>query len=408
MHIFTILQILAFLITGPNRLQAEPPDQFKSKADSLAQMIIIADGHIDLPYKMRAYEEGWEAYLQLLDQNMPFDEFDLPRAVAGGLNAPFMSIYIPPTYQETGGAKALADSLIESVESIVNTYPENFALAANPHDVEANFKAKKISLPLGMENGAGIEGDLENLQYFFDRGIRYITLTHGKDNRIGDSSYDTTRTWNGLSPFGRTVVEEMNRLGIMVDVSHVTDETLFDVLAVSKAPVIASHSSCRYFTPGWERNLPDKGIRAIAENGGIVMINFGSNFLQASSMKAELEIKAALADSGADINRKNINAYIAANYDEHPIYASVGAVADHIDYVKNLVGIEHIGLGSDFDGLGDTLPVGLKDVSDYPNLLAELLRRGYTEAEIKKICWENLKRVWQEVLDGAEVEVVER
>jgi membrane dipeptidase len=375
------------------------------KADSLAHAIIITDGHIDLPYRLRSKgvqlinEENGK---QVIDAGK--GEFDYERAKKGGLDAPFMSVYIPARYQETGGAKALADSLIDLVESLAITYPEKYALAGSPAEVENNFREGKISLPMGMENGAPIEDNLENLRYFFDRGIRYITLTHGKDNTISDSSYDTTRTHNGLSDFGRSVVEEMNRVGIMVDVSHISDSAFYDVIEVTNVPVIASHSSCRHFTPGFERNMSDDLIKVLAQNGGVIQINFGSTFLDSISresydtrnenLRKVLEEKELSGDDPAarqikeDFNKEN------------PFkYTDVYRAADHIDHVVKLAGIEHVGLGSDYDGVGDTLPEGLKDVADFPNLIAVLLERGYSDEDIAKICYKNVFRVWNEVLD---------
>lgn len=180
-----------------------------------------------------------------------------------------MSIYVPAEHQKTGDAAAVADRLIDRVEALVGRAPAGFALAPTPEAVEAAAKAGKVALPLGIENGAAIGDDLGNLRHFFDRGVRYITLTHGEDNAICDSSYTEPekRTWHGLSPFGREVVAEMNRLGILVDLSHVSDEAFDQAIAIVRAPPIASHSSCRHFTPGFERNLDDERIRKLAAQG---------------------------------------------------------------------------------------------------------------------------------------------
>lgn len=258
---------------------------------------------------------------------------------------------------------------------------------------------------MGLENGTPIDENLENIDYLYGQGIRYITLTHGTDNHISDSSYDTTRTWNGLSPFGREVVKKMNETGIMVDVSHISDSAFYDVMEFSKAPVIASHSSCRHFTPGFERNMSDDMIRMLAENDGVIQINFGSNFIDSisrqqptansDSIAAYLEKHQISNDSPE--GKKYAETYIKNN----PMYSNVSAVADHIDHVVELVGVDYVGLGSDFDGVGDTLPDGLKDVSDYPNLIFELLKRGYSEEEIRKICAENVFRVWNTVEEMA-------
>ncbi|MCB0556258.1 MAG: dipeptidase, partial [Phaeodactylibacter sp.] len=322
------------------------------------------------------------------------------------LDAPFMSIYIPSSYQD-GRAKLLADSLIEMVQGIIQAYPDKFAPGRSPAEINANFKKGLVSLPMGMENGAPIEGDLKNVQYFFDRGIRYITLTHAKDNHICDSSYDTTHTWNGLSPFGREVVQEMNKVGIMVDVSHVSDSTFWQVMEITAAPCIASHSSCRKYTPGFERNMNDEMIRRMAQNGGVIQINFGTDFLDgalsAQNDHKREELRALLAKEGLEYDSPDAAPLIEQFRKDNPtLFADVQLVADHIGHVVELAGIDHVGLGSDFDGVGDSLPTGLKDVSQYPNLVYELLRRGYSEEDIAKVCYKNVWRVWQEVEQVAE------
>ena len=328
-------------------------------------------------------------------------DFDYPRARAGGLDAPFMSIYVSPKF-EGKGAKKVADGLIDVVEGIVAKAPDKFALAPTVASVRANFAAGKISLPMGMENGAPIEGDLKNVAYFHERGIRYITLAHSKDNHISDSSYDKHHTHGGLSKFGEQVVAEMNRVGIMVDVSHLSDDAFEDVMRVSKAPVIASHSSCRHFTPGWERNMSDAMIEALADKGGVIQINFGSTFLSGEVKDDRDKYDAALdehlahqkLDPDSDAGKAAVQAYAK----EHPApRASVKTVADHIDHVVKLVGIDHVGLGSDFDGVGDSLPDGLRDVSGYPNLIGELRDRGYDREALEKIASGNVLRVWSAV-----------
>ncbi|MEP0712201.1 MAG: membrane dipeptidase, partial [Algoriphagus sp.] len=213
-------------------------------AKEIAQETIMVDGHVDLPYRMKV--GGFTLQREILDVSVRTDggNFDYPRTKEGGLDAPFMSIYIPAGLQAMPGAsKALADSLILMTERLTTTFPDKFAMAYSPADIEANFEKGIISLPMGMENGSGLEDDISNVAYFHKRGIRYITLTHGKDNLIGDASYDTTGTYGGLSEYGEQVVKEMNRVGIMVDLSHVSDNTFRDALAITKVPVIASHSS---------------------------------------------------------------------------------------------------------------------------------------------------------------------
>jgi membrane dipeptidase len=375
-------------------------------ATEMAQNTIMVDGHVDLPYRMKV--GGFTLQREILDVSVRTDggNFDYPRTKEGGLDAPFMSIYIPAGLQAISGAsKALADSLILMTERLTTTFPDKFAMAYSPADVEANFEKGIISLPMGMENGSGIEDNLANVKYFFDRGIRYITLTHGKDNLIGDASYDTTGTHSGLSEYGEQVVAEMNRVGIMVDLSHVSDNTFRDALAITKTPIIASHSSVRKFTPGFERNMSDELIQAMAKNGGVMMINFGGTFIDsayaAGSGKVREHLVNYMVDNSLGRTDPAFEAYAAEYAAANNPFPTVQRVADHIDHVKNLVGIDYVGLGSDFDGVGDSLPTGLKDVSMYPNLIAELLKRGYSKKDIEKICYKNVFRVWKAVEDYA-------
>ena len=380
-----------------------PDEKLQAKANALAQQYIITDGHVDLPYRLRVKHFRLEREFLGIPIRSREGDFDYERAREGGLDAPFMSIFIPASYQAVPDhGKALADSLIDMIVGITKAIPDKFALAGSPREVIANTKAGKISLPMGMENGAPIGTTVSNVKYFYDRGIRYITLTHGKDNQICDSSYDTLNTWKGLSPFGKEVVAEMNRVGIMVDISHVSDSTFYDVLKITKAPVIASHSSCRFYTPGFQRNMSDEMIKALGKNGGIIQINFGASFLDSTARKnhplldsLEKILQAKGLTSRDAAAQPVIDQFAKSHRD---LYSDVERVADHIDRVVKLAGIDHVGIGSDYDGVGDSLPVGLKDVSDYPNLIFVLLKRGYSPADIEKICSGNVFRVWNKVI----------
>ena len=388
------IKYLFVTILGIFMFSCSDDANLRKKAYELAHKFIITDGHIDVPWRLN---DGYED----LSIRTISGDFDYVRAKEGGLDAPFMSIYVPSSYQETGGAKEKADSLIDLVNSIANDHPDKFEVAYSVADVNRIFKTGKIALPMGMENGAPILDDLSNVKYFYDRGIRYITLTHGKDNLICDSSYDTTRTWGGLSPFGRKVVKEMNRVGIMVDISHVTDDVINQVMDMTDVPVIASHSSCRYFTPGWERNMGDAEIKRLKDNGGVIQINYGSSFVTQDSQnkrKANSEkIEAYAKENSFDEDDKRFVAYAKKVNEENPMYADITEVVNHIDHVVKLAGIDHVGIGSDYDGVGDTLPYGLKDVASYPNLIFHLLKRGYSEEDIEKICYKNIWRVWSAV-----------
>ncbi len=380
-----------------------PDEELKKIADSLAQQFIITDGHVDLPYRLKVKNFRLEKEFLGIPVSTTEGDFDFERAKQGGLDAPFMSIYIPSRYQlQDDKGKALADSLIDMVNGIIAAHPDKFGAAGSPQEIETNTQAGKISLPMGMENAAPIGNDVKNIEYFFKRGIRYMTLTHGKDNQISDSSYDTTQTWNGLSPFGVAAVKEMNRIGMLVDISHVSDSAFYDVLKIVNKPVIASHSSCRYYTPGFLRNMSDDMIRALGKNGGVIQINFGASFLDSvarTNSKLLDSLEAVLAEkklTSRDAAAQPIIDGFIKNHKE--LFSDVERVADHIDHVRNLAGIDHIGIGSDYDGVGDSLPIGLKDVSQYPNLIYVLLKRGYSPNDIEKICYLNVKRVWEKNL----------
>lgn len=367
---------------------ATAAESLHDRAVAIAQKHMLIDTHIDVPYRL---EEDWEDVSKATKRG----DFDYPRAVKGGLNAPFMSIYIPASLEKTGGSFLLANKLIDSMEALVGRAPDKFAMAYSSADLQRNFKAGKLSLALGMENGSPIEGKLENLTHFYQRGIRYITLTHSESNHIADSSYDIRRPWKGLSPFGEKVVAEMNRLGIMIDISHVSDKAFYKVIELAKAPVIASHSSLRAYVPGFERNMDDEMIKALAKNGGVIQINFGSSFVVSQANQWGLQLKAAAKAAGKDANDK---AFEEEYKKQHPYpFANVDTVIQHINHVRDLVGIDHVGIGSDFDGVGDSLPEGLKDVSMYPNLIEGLLKAGYSEADIEKVMSGNLLRVLKQV-----------
>lgn len=374
---------------------ASAADARHVRAEELARSATIVDTHIDVPYRLH---DGWENVAAATAGG----DFDYPRARAGGLDALFMSIYIPADVDARGEASEFADGLINLVERIEAEAPEQFALATCSADI-AHIKADgKIAMPLGMENGGPIAGDFARLQHFAQRGIRYVTLAHSKSNHISDSSYDLNEQWGGLSEFGKTLVPEMNRLGVMIDVSHVSDRAFWQVLELTDAPVIASHSSLRHFTPGFQRNMTDEMVAALTDNGGVVQINFGSSFLTATARNYNNAAQQAFIRFRAEQHLTEDDPRLkefADNYkrDNPYPFATVNNVLDHIDRAVELAGIDHVGLGSDYDGVGDTLPVGLKDVSEYPNLVAGLMDRGYSEESIRKILGGNLMRVWAAV-----------
>ena len=336
-------------------------DKINDLAQELAKEMIIIDTHLDTPIQLYMQQDKNGSYEDITKKSSL--HFDFDRAVSGGLNVPFFVIFTPPSAEEKGTAFEMAKDLIEILEDIMNKYPGKFRLVKSPEEItnEKNI----MQVVYGMENGAPIESKLSNIKLFSDMGINYITLAHSKSNHISDSSYDENKNWGGLSPFGRKVVAEMNKQGVMIDISHVSDAAFYEVLKLTKTPVIASHSSLRHFVPGFERNVSDDMLRGLAKNGGVIQICFGSEFIAEKKKYPNLVV-------------------------------TVKDVADHIDRVKELVGIDHVGIGSDYDGWRN-FPVGLEDTSTYPNLIRELLNRDYTKEEIEKVFGGNLLRVWREV-----------
>lgn len=373
--------------------------QAPAAARQLAQDAIIVDTHIDAP-------TGLLKHWNDLGEASPTTEFDYPRARAGGLDVAFMSIYTSADEDTAGKAWQVANTQIDAIEALIARHPDKFALLLSPDGIERLRAGGRVLLALGMENGAPITDDLSQLAKFHARGVRYITLAHGQNNRISDSSYDLTRRWGGLSPFGEQVVAQMNKLGIMVDVSHLSDDAIDDVLRITDVPVIASHSGMRHFTPGFERNLSDELASAIAGKGGVVQIVFGSAFIDA---KAAADTQAYFR-AEADFHRDNAAAVAAGKparsaeeFDNSwdaahpPVPTRLDAVLDQIDHAVKVMSIDHVGIGSDFDGVGGKLPAELRSVADYPNLVAGLQSRGYSDADIRKILGGNLLRVWRAV-----------
>jgi membrane dipeptidase len=362
--------------------------------------IQVIDTHIDAPSRLVS---GWEP----VGESVPAFDFDYNRARAGGLTVAFMSIFTASELEDSlGKSKLAADREIEAVRKMIATWPDRFEFVGSPGEIREKRHSGKVLLAMGMENGSPLDDDLALVQRYYDMGIRYVTLAHAKWNHLADGSYDTTRHWNGVSPFGRDVIREMNRLGMMVDVSHLTDSAAFQAISLSRAPVIASHSSCRAFTPGFERNASDELIRAIAATGGVIQITFGIDFVNGAANKVNGarwdSLSAYFKAQGWDPEGQKADSFGHAYWTARPpMGATVEQVADHIDHVVRLVGIDHVGLGSDFDGVGGLLPEGLKDVGSYPNLFAVLRRRGYTDADLRKIGSENLLRVWEAVEHAA-------
>ena len=363
------------------------------RARTFAQRHLIVDTHIDAPYRL--FREAAD-----LGNPVPEREFDYPRARRGGLDVAFMSIFTPASAADAGESRRIADELVDLVEALAMMHPGKFAVVTCSDDVARLHRSERVALALGMENASPLEGTPANVDHFVARGIRYVSLAHARSNRYADSSYDLDEPWEGLSELGRETVRELNRRGVMLDISHLSDKAAWQVLELSEAPVIASHSSLRHFVPGFHRNMSDDMVKAVAEGGGVVQINFGSGFVSQEARAWTMRRDAALvahfrgrpSDTGA--RRAFMDAYAAQQ--PYP-FATLDTVLDHIDRVVSLAGIDHVGLGSDFDGVGDTLPTGLKDVGEFPNLVAGLMGRGYDETAMAKILGTNLMRVWADV-----------
>ncbi len=326
--------------------------------------------------------------------------FDYPRMKAGGLDAEFFAAYVPAKYANNGAA-AYCLKIMETIHEMVDAYPQWVRFAQSTSDIRRNKAEGKSSILIGIEGGHAIEDSLELLRAFDRFGARYMTLTHTNSNDWADSSGDVAKN-NGLTPFGKQVVLEMNRIGMMVDVSHISDKTFWDVIATTKAPIIASHSSARALDDH-PRNMSDDMLRAVAKNHGVVDVNFYPVFLSEEVKKADEERDARLKPaidalraqdpSEGEVFQEGLRKLMADN----PLpTVSYTAIVDHIDHMVKVAGIDSVGIGSDFDGIGET-PVGMEDVSDLPKIRAELRRRGYSKEDIDKIMGENFMRVFAEV-----------
>lgn len=370
-----------------------------AKAKPAPQTLII-DTHIDIPFRLhRNYTDVGIA--------TEGGDFDYPRAVAGGLNAAFMSIYIPAAVDEAGNSATLADKLIDDMEALAENHPDKFAIATCSADIYAQASEGLVSMPLGMENGGPVATSEDALEHYYQRGIRYITLAHSKTNALSDSSYDLNEAHGGLSPLGREMVARMNQRGIMIDVSHISDAAFTQVMELSEVPVIASHSSLRHFTPGFRRNMTDDMVATMAAAGGVIQINFGSSFISSEAREyANTSSARAMAyqrQNNLTRDAPELSAFRAQYREDNPYpFATMDMVLDHIDRAVALGGIDSVGIGSDYDGVGDSLPTGLKDVSTYGALMDGLRDRGYSQTDINKIMGGNLMRVWQAVEDYAE------
>jgi membrane dipeptidase len=365
------------------------------RARALHKQVPLIDGHNDYPWAVR---ENVDRDVDRLDISTPQPTIhtDVARLRAGGVGGQFWSVYVPA---ELAGQAAVTATLeqIDIVHRMMRKYPQAFELALTAGDVERIFKSGKIASLIGMEGGHSIDNSLGALRMFYRLGARYMTLTHGRNTPWADSATDEPKL-GGLSPFGEEIVREMNWLGMLVDLSHVSPGTMEDAIRVAQAPVIFSHSSARALADV-PRNVPDAVLRLLPKNGGVVMVTFVPEFLNAkviawadrrSAERQRLRAQFPKDDKAVD---QAVAAWTKANPAPR---ATIADVADHIDHIRNVAGIDHLGIGSDFDGISST-PEGLEDVSTYPALTAELLRRGYSDADVKKIIGLNVLRVMREV-----------
>jgi membrane dipeptidase len=354
----------------------------------------IIDGHNDYPWEVRQKAKLDLAVLDLR-QPQPSIMTDFARLAAGGVGGQFWSVYVPSPAPGTDPAAAVTQTLeqIDIVHRMIARYPDRLALALTADDVDRAMRQRRIASLIGMEGGHSINSSLAALRMMHRLGARYMTLTHSLNVPWADAATDAP-TLDGLSPFGEQVVREMNRLAMLVDLSHTSPATMADALRVSAAPVIFSHSSARALTDV-PRNVPDDILRQLPQNGGVVMVTFVPGFVSAQVAdhgRRESDERARLA-AQAGATPESVAAAIDAWRAAHPApRASLIDVANHVDHIRKVAGIDHVGLGSDFDGI-TSVPVGLEDVSTFPALVAELLRRGYTDDDVRKIAGRNILRV---------------
>ena len=393
------LALAASLTALPSAAQQQPADtslpspELLARARRLHAEVPMVDGHNDLPWEIR--DKGGSDPARMNPENpLPAQMTDVPRLRAGGVGGVFWAAYVPVDFIDHGAARVALEQ-IDLIHRFTAQAP-SLELALTAADVRRIHRQHKIASLIGIEGGHAIENSLGALRQFYASGVRYMTLTHVNTIDWADAATDSAKH-GGLTPFGEEVVREMNRLGMLVDLSHVSAETMRDALRVSQAPVIFSHSSAQAIADH-PRNVPDDVLRMVQRNGGIVMVNFYSAFTdpQAAAIMhdmvgVERQFKQQHPDQPATVDSL-MDQWRAA----HPIpRGTVRTVADHVDHLVKVAGIDHVGYGSDFDGISTT-PVGLEDVSKFPNLTAELLRRGYSDADVKKILGLNLLRVMEQ------------
>ncbi|MBN2013399.1 dipeptidase [candidate division KSB1 bacterium] len=407
--IFFLFVIALFAISNPIiAMETDANDEQVKHALDLHHRIFTIDTHTDTPLRMD--QSGWDIGVANSGGNNRSNQVDLPRMRAGGMDAIFFAAFVaqrdrtPENYQY---AQKRADELIGYVKAMCQQYPDKIALAMSPDDGYTNTHKGLLSAYLGVENGFAIGTDIANIQRYYDMGVRYITLCHTKNNDICDSSNDTAEH-NGLGDFGVSVVQEMNRLGMIIDVSHISDASFFDVLDLSKAPVMASHSCCRAVCNN-PRNLSDDMLRAFAKKNGVIQMCVFTEYVKLPEPNPErdramdeLEKKYGSWDNVNDpqIREQYQQAWHDVNIKYPRKKATMADFVDHIDHVKNLIGVDYVGIGTDFDGGGGLN--GCDNVAEMPNITIELVKRGYSDEEIEKIWGGNFMRVFRDVVAAAQ------
>ena len=399
--VFTLISIVFLIMFSISSISAQNKNSVEGKAARIHAAAFTVDSHTDAPLNFSN-----KKFNVALDnsETMPYSCVDFPRMRKGGLDAVFFAVFTgqgPRTPEGNAIVKAKAELIFDSIHAAVNRNSSISGIATNPEQAYKLVKQKKSVVFIGVENGYPIGNNLSNVKHFYDRGARYITLCHTKNNDICTSSTDTANI-TGLTVFGTQVVEEMNRLGMMIDVSHVSDQSFYDVMQLSKAPVLASHSCSRVLCDN-PRNLTDDMLRALAANNGVVQMCILSAYVVKPLPYPE-------RDSAQQAVRKKYNNFrnltdeqwTVASAELHSIdakfpqnIATVSDAVDHIDYMVKIAGIDHVGIGTDFDGGGGLMDC--KDVSEMGNITLELVKRGYSEKDIKKIWGENLMRVMRDV-----------
>ena len=391
-----IAAVCAMTIVSAGQRPAAQTAALLDRAHALLKEAPVIDGHNDFPWALREHEPSRSLDALDISRSQPGIMTDIPRLKAGGVGGQFWSVYVPT---DVKGGEAVTETLeeIDTVYRMVRKYPGTFAIASTADDVDRISKEGKVASMMGVEGGHCIDNSLAVLRMYYRLGARYMTLTHFKNTDWADSATDTPK-FHGLAPFGEEVVKEMNWLGMLVDVSHVSPETMEDALRVTQAPVIFSHSDAFALTDH-PRNVPDDVLQMLKANGGVIMASFVPGFVSEDLHKwndahdAEQNRLKGLHPNDDAAVKAGMDQWAAAHPEPH---ATIAQVADHIDHIRQVAGIDHIGLGSDFDGIEQVIPE-LNDVSKYPLLVAELLHRGYSDADVKKITHENILRVMREV-----------